>query len=148
MSVISEQYFLSIRSNIANLRNVQLVGVVVEPQWTQTKNRIALIFALEVVLHLHREKYSSGWDNLQGRKALDHLLIQKYSWTIDQVRSLELREIILCLQEELLPQNLPQEAIEIINMYSPSRGKQQFDDYLSEEWDPDLHLQIQPPRPW
>lgn len=148
MSVISEQYFQTIRSKIANLRNVQLVGTVVEPEYTQAKNRIALIYALEVVLHLHREKYSSSWSNLNGRKSLDHLLIQKYSWTLDQVRALELPDIILCLQEELLPENLPPEAMDIINMYSPSSGKQQFDDYLNEEWDPDLHLQIQPPRPW
>lgn len=148
MSVISESYLLILRKKLSELHGIELYGTVVEPGYTQLQNRIAEIFALEVVLHLHREKYSTGWANLRGKRALEHLLIHKYSWSLSEIRSMSLSDIFLSLHEELLPKNLPEEVVNLINSYSTSRRREYFSDYRLEEWDPELYLQIPPPRHW
>ncbi|SUP83802.1 hypothetical protein ACILPN_17760 [Yersinia wautersii] len=148
MSVICEEYFDIISKKIFSLHDVARIGAIIEPQYTQCKNRSALIFALESVLHTHREENCTIWNPLEGRKALEHLLLQKYKWPLEEIRSLSLTDIVLLLQNELSPANLPEAAQSLLKMYGGLTSRKAFPDFMDAEWDPELYLTIPKPQNW
>lgn len=148
MSVISEDFYKIISKNIFDLRGIAQYGEVVEPEHSQCRNRSALIFVLESVLHLHREAYATDWNPLEGRKALEHLLLQLYKWPLSEIRSLSLSDVILALQEQLIPDNIPQEVKTILISFRAFSVRKVFTDFREEEWNPDLYLTIPKPQNW
>ncbi|EPR6404850.1 ECs1072 family phage-associated protein, partial [Yersinia enterocolitica] len=148
MSVISERYFDIISNKIFALHDIARFGSVVEPQHTQCRNRSALIFALESILHLHREAHGTIWNPLEGRKALEHLLLQKYKWPLSEIRALSLADIVLLLQSELAPERLPEEVISVLRDFSSLTPKKSFPEFMEDEWDPELYLTIPKQQNW
>ncbi|EKN4116936.1 ECs1072 family phage-associated protein [Yersinia enterocolitica] len=148
MSVISEEYFDVICNKIFALHGVARQGVVEEPQYTQCKNRSALIFALESLLYTHREANGTVWNPLEGRKALEHLLLQKYKWSLSEIRALSLADTVLLLQDELSPNNLPEEAKLLLKMYGVLTARKVFPGFMEDEWDPELYLTIPKQQNW
>lgn len=148
MSVINEDYFSQIQTKISDIRGIPVYGTVIEPGYSQIRNRAALIFALEVVLHQHREEFGTDWSPLKGKQALEHLLLKKYNWPLREVRDLQLCDIVLLLQDELSPEKLPENAHQILKMYNVLAVRHSFNDFLEEEWDPELYLTIPKQRNW
>lgn len=148
MSVNNESYFALISRKIFEQRGVQQYGLVVEPEHTQCNNRAALIFALDSILDEHRKKFGSFWNPLEGKRALEHLLLQKYALPLSQIRSLNLSDIVLHLQEELHPDKIPEDARKILDLYNVTNKKKSFSDFKDEEWDPDLYLTITKQQNW
>lgn len=107
-----------------------------------------MIFALEVILEQHREKYGTNWNPLNGKQALEHLILKKFQWPISQIRNLSLQDALFILQEELNFKNLPENAQQMIQMFGSSRANQCFPDIAEEEWDPDLYSKLPPLRHW
>lgn len=148
MSIIGPDLYQLIEKHVSDLHGVQIYGQVVEPIYSQVKNRIALIFALESVLDDHRQKYATEWSPLIGRQALEHLLLKKYQWPLTIIRELNLKDIVLCLQEELELNNLPNPGKATLDLYYPFPHKQFFPDFQEEEWDPDLYLKLPERQRW
>lgn len=148
MFVISEEFYEIISKKIFELRGVAQYGQVEEPQHSQCKNRSALIFILESVLHLHRQAHATHWSPLEGRKALDHLLLHLYKWPLSEIRALSLADVILALQDQLMPDNLPDEVKSVLKSYGALSARQLFTDIKDEEWDPDLYLTTPKQQNW
>lgn len=144
MKIITNEYFELIRDNVFASRGVAKFGAVKLSQRNQCQNRSALIFALEIVLDQYREKYKTLWSPLQGRKALELLLVQKYKWPLSEVRALSLSDSIFLLQEELVPNKLPDEAIALLVFHDALYSQDEYPDILEGEWIPDLHLTPEP----
>jgi len=148
MSVINEDYFEQVQRKVSEYHGVDIYGLIKQPEHDQMRNRTALLFSLEVVLDLHRAKYGTHFSPLNGRDALDHLLLQKYKWPLSDIRSLNLRDIVILLQEEMTPANLPESARLILQNYNVLNSKKTFPEIKDDEWDPDLHLSIPKQRNW
>lgn len=148
MSVISEEFFDILSKKIFTLRGVVQFGAIEEPQHSKCRNRSALIFALESVLHLHRQQFATIWNPLEGRKALEHLLLQTYKWPLTEIRSLSLADVILVLQEQLKPDNLPHEVKAVLTAYRALTANQFYADIREDEWDPDLYLTLPKQQNW
>ncbi|KAA1272873.1 hypothetical protein ABUS55_09225 [Citrobacter pasteurii] len=148
MTVINDEYFYSILKRIAANRDVAIVGYVKEPENTQAYNRAGLIFALEVILEEHRKNFGTLWNPLKGRKALEHRILQKYRWPLEQIRSLTLEDSLFLLQEELNFEKLPEQAQKIIKEYRAYRGRIVFPDIREDDWDPDLFESLPKQTDW
>lgn len=148
MSVISEEYFEKIQNKVSEYHGVPVFGVIKRPDHDQMKNRSALLFSLEVVLDVHRTKFGTIFSPLKGRDALNHLLVQKFKWPLNEIRSLSLQDIVILLQEEMNPDNLPEYAKSILHSYGTLNAKETFPEIKEEEWDPDLHLSIPKRQNW
>ncbi len=147
MSVINEEYFQVIQNKIAAHHGVQMQGYIESPYY-QVQNRAVLIFSLEVVLEAHRAKYGTLTSPLKGKLALEHLLLLKYKWPLSEIRSLSLQDALFALQEELVLENLPEKAQEVIKMFNAHRARTTFDQIVDEEWDPELYLTIPKQQRW
>nr|WP_318380468.1 hypothetical protein [uncultured Enterobacter sp.]DAL63542.1 MAG TPA_asm: hypothetical protein [Caudoviricetes sp.] len=141
MSVINEDYFMAIQKRIAEHHGVRMQGVIEAPYY-QVQNRAVLIFSLEVILASHREKFGTLASPLKGKIALEHLLLHKYKWPLSEIRSLSLQDALLALQEELVFENLPENAQEVVKMFNAHRARPTFEQVIDEEWDPVLYLTI------
>jgi len=139
MSIANDNFYHLIESRIAELHQISVSGFVQEPGYSQVRNRAALILALEYVLDAHRQKFATYWNPLHGRAALHHLLLQKYKWPLEQIRSLDLQDSIFLLQEELALDALPEEAKESIQFFAGgARPNSHFSEIREEEWDSSL----------
>jgi len=147
MSVISEDYFEAIQNKIAAHHKVQMYGHIETPYY-QVQNRAVLIFSLEVVLESHSAKYGTPASPLKGKLALNHLLLLKYKWPLSEIRSLSLQDALLALQEELVFENLPENAQVVVRMFNAHRALPTFEQVIDEEWDPVLYLTIPKQRNW
>lgn len=147
MSVINDDYFHAIQTKIATYHGVKMQGVVEAP-YHQVQNRAALIFTLEVILEAHREKFATVSNPLRGKTALEHLLLVKYKWPISEIRSLNLQDALLALQEELSFEKLPECAQDVIKGFGAFNTKQFFPQVVADEWDPELYLTIPKQQIW
>lgn len=148
MSVISDGYFEKIQNKVSKYHDVAVFGEIKRPAYDQMKNRSALLFSLEVVISVHRAKYGTYFSPLRGKDALTHLLLQKYNWPLSEIRSLSLNDIVLLLQEDMRPDNLPQAAIDILRSYGTLTAKDVFPELKDDEWDPELYLSIPKQQNW
>lgn len=148
MSKLDLAYFEMLTRKIFELHDVQQFGTVKEPENTQCRNRAGLIFSLDAILEKHRSTYGSPWSPLVGRRALEHLLIQKHGLRLSEIRSLNLSDIVLLLQEELHPDNIPEAALSVLKNYNLISTRHVFPDILDEEWDPNFYLTIPKQRDW
>lgn len=74
-----------------------------------------LYLILEIVIHEHRKKYATIYEQLVGIKALKHKLFTKNKIAIDRLDALSLEEIVFALLEDLNPENLPVAARNYLN---------------------------------
>ncbi|EPJ3809300.1 ECs1072 family phage-associated protein [Serratia marcescens] len=148
MTVISEDFFHLVQKKIAEVRDVAMVGTVKQPDYTQVQNRATLIFTLECVLEAHRKQFATLGSPLKGKAALEHLILQKYKWSLNEIRNLSLQDAIFVLQEELAFDRLPELAQKVITLYGAQRAKLVYPDILEDEWDPNLSDKLQHSPHW
>ncbi|ENF6040753.1 hypothetical protein ABRV10_002767 [Citrobacter amalonaticus] len=90
-------------------------------QDNQIRNRTALIFTLEMILHQHRIKYGTIFNPLEGKDALYHLIFLKTHWLPSDIRKLTLEDALFVIHEDLRMENLSagaQEALKSFNLPS------------------------------
>ncbi len=148
MSVINEDFYNLIQNKIAKLHGVVMQGHIKDPEYTQVKNRAALIFCLEAILDAHRQNFATQWSPLLGKSALHHLLVQKYKWPLSEIRSLSLQDSIFLLQEELSTANIPEDAMKMVELFNAHYANFVFPEISDEEWDPDLYQLVPKQRNW
>ncbi|MEF7316907.1 hypothetical protein U9X93_01900 [Escherichia coli] len=130
--------FTQIKSNIAQLRGIQVSGYVDSSEVSCVTNRAVLICALDIILYEHRKKYGNQLNGLNGKQALHHKLLLKYKWPLSLIRDLTLTDALLALHDEIQFSALPEPVSEYLSRITHSNYPVNFPDYLDAEWDPDL----------
>ncbi len=131
------------KDHVAFVRGIPLVGEVDYEQICRVYHRAAQLAILEIVLDAYREKNKTLFNDLGGKQALEHLLLTKYNWALDQIRQLSLSDVLLLLHNELDLKNIdPADAAyfeRVLERYDPIV----FADVMDEEWDPQILVQLQ-----
>ncbi|WP_336749292.1 ECs1072 family phage-associated protein [Pantoea vagans] len=104
-------------------------------QDNQVKNRTALIFVLELILHQHRTQHATIFNPLMGKSALHHLIFMKTHWLPSDIRKLTLEEALFVIQEELRIDNLSADAQAVIQELNLPSISYQTDDLTEADWD-------------
>ncbi|WP_316304305.1 hypothetical protein [Atlantibacter hermannii] len=125
-----------IRSRICENRNMSHSSYYQGSQQdNQIRNRTALIFTLEVVLHQHRMQYATIFNPLVGKEALHHLIFLKTHWIPADIRKLSLEDALFVIQDEMKIEKLGPDArgaLESLNLPSVAY---RFDDFPEADWD-------------
>ncbi|MFP2467680.1 hypothetical protein ACLEUK_06105 [Pseudescherichia vulneris] len=103
-------------------------------QDNQIRNRTALIFALEMMLHQHRLKYATIFNPLDGKAALYHMIFMKTHWLPSDIRNLPLEDALFAIQEELRIDNLNSDAQEALQSFNLPSVSFQFEDFPEADW--------------
>ncbi len=137
MSNISVLYH-EIKDHIEKVRSIPKVGSIDRVNLDMTINRTCLLLSLDVVLSEYRKKFGTIFNPLNGRDALTHLIVNKYHWTISEVKTLTLEDALLAISEELRFDNLPTKLQSFLESIKFQQYRSCFDDLLDEEWNPNL----------
>jgi len=125
-----------IRMRVCESRNLSHAAYPKDSlQDNQIRNRTALIFVLELVLHQHRAQYGSIFNPLQGKEALHHLIFMKTNWLPSEIRKLNFQDALFVVQDELMIENIPEEAQELVKAFYLPSVAITFDDFPEQEWD-------------
>ncbi|PBI78938.1 hypothetical protein A9993_04015 [Rahnella victoriana] len=131
------------KEHVASVRNIATTGAVNYEEVTRLYYRAAHLTLLDVLLDRHREEFSTISAQLDGNMSLQHKLLTKYKWPLGEIRHLSLEDICLALHDELKIDNFDQEIstyfTTVLEKYDPLF----FPDYINEEWDPLLYLQVE-----
>lgn len=103
-------------------------------QDNQIKNRMALIYVLEILLHQHRQKYATIFNPLEGKSALYHLIFMKTKWRPSEIRDLKLEDALFVIQDELRIEHINDEAQEALSSFNLPSVAFLFEDFPEEDW--------------
>ena len=103
-------------------------------QDNQIRNRAALIYVLEMLLHKHRQKYATIFNPLEGKAALYHLIFMKTKWQPSEIRRLTLEDALFVIQDELRVENISDEAQEALSAFNLPSTAFLFEDFPEEDW--------------
>lgn len=124
-----------IRSRVCENRNISHSAYYQGSQQdNQIRNRAALIFILEMILHQHRIKYATIFNPLEGKDALYHLIFMKTNWLPSDIRKLPLEDALFVIQEELRIENLPTDAQDALKSFNLPSVAFQFEDFPEADW--------------
>ena len=124
-----------IRARVCENRNMsQSAYYQGSQQDNQIRNRTALIFTLEMVLHQHRLKYATIFNPLDGKAALYHMIFMKTRWQPSDIRKLPLEDALFVIKEELRIDNLNSDAQEVLQSFNLPSVSFQFEDFPEEDW--------------
>ena len=125
-----------IRSRVCQNRNISHSTYYQGSQQdNQIRNRTALIFTLEMMLHQHRMKYATIFNPLDGKSALYHLVFMKTNWLPADIRKLSLEDTLFVMQEDLRIDNLSPDAQEALHSFNLPSVAFQFEDFPEADWD-------------
>lgn len=140
--------FLGHQEKIAQVRGIKTSGLVDAHEINKLESRATLLTLLDARLFEHRKKYATPFSNLSGKRGLEHLILTKYRWTLEQIRNLSLADALLTIQEELTYQNSVADTQAFLDHRYWDTMINHFDDFLEDEWDPELAAQYLKWRPW
>lgn len=124
-----------IRSRVCENRNMsQSAYYLGSQQDNQIRNRTALIFTLEMILHQHRIKYATIFNSLEGKDALYHLIFMKTHWLPSDIRNLTLEDALFIIQEDLRMENLSVSAQEALKSFDLPSVAFPFEDFPEADW--------------
>lgn len=103
-------------------------------QDNQIRNRTALIYVLEMLLHQHRQKYATIFNPLEGKAALHHLIFMKTKWMPSQIRDLTLQDALFVIQDELRVENISATAQDALRTFNLPSVAFLFEDFPEEDW--------------
>ncbi|HDS6906938.1 TPA: hypothetical protein QHX44_000253 [Klebsiella oxytoca] len=103
-------------------------------QDNQIRNRTALIYVLEMILHQHRQKYTTIFNPLEGKAALHHLIFMKTKWRPSEIRELKLEDALFVIQDELRIENISDEAQEALSSFNLPLAAFLFEDFPEKDW--------------
>ncbi|EMD6811843.1 hypothetical protein VRT12_000313 [Citrobacter koseri] len=124
-----------IRSRVCENRNMSHSAYYQGSQQdNQIRNRAALIFTLEMILHQHRIKYATIFNPLEGKDALYHLIFMKTNWLPSDIRKLPLEDALFVIQEELRIENLSTDAQDALKSFNLPSVAFRFEDFPEADW--------------
>nr|DAJ11859.1 MAG TPA: hypothetical protein [Caudoviricetes sp.] len=103
-------------------------------QDNQIRNRTALIYVLEMILHQHRQQYGTIFNPLEEKAALHHLIFMKTKWRPSEIRELKLEDALFVIQDELRIENISDEAQEALSSFNLPLAAFLFEDFPEEDW--------------
>lgn len=124
-----------IRSRVCENRNMSHSAYYQGSQQdNQIRNRTALIFTLEMVLHQHRIKHGTIFNPLEGKEALYHLIYMKTKWFPSAIRELSLEDALFAIHDELRIDKINQPAQEALSSFNLPTVSFRFDDFPEADW--------------
>jgi len=124
-----------IRSRICENRSMaQSAYYLGSQQDNQIRNRTALIFTLEMILHQHRIEYATIFNPLEGKAALHHLIFMKTKWKPAEIRELSLEDALFSIQDMLKIESLQEEAKEVLASFGVPSAPFLFDTLPDADW--------------
>ncbi len=87
--------------NVGKYRGIEISGVVSSVEISKVESRATLLTLLDLVLHEHRKKFGTPYNQLNGKKALVHLILMKHHWMPKQINEMKFDELLLSIQDEL-----------------------------------------------
>ncbi|WP_272457482.1 ECs1072 family phage-associated protein [Escherichia coli] len=87
--------------NVGKYRGIEISGVVSSVEISKVESRATLLTLLDLVLHEHRKKFGTPYNQLNGKKALVHLILMKHHWMPKQINKMKFDELLLSIQDEL-----------------------------------------------
>lgn len=101
----------------------------------QIRNRTALIYILEMILHQHRLKHATIFNPLEGPSALHHLIFMKTKWLPADIRKLSFEDSLFVLQDEIKIENLTDEALSALKSLDLPNFSVIFEHFPDKDWD-------------
>ena len=127
--------FAKTKAHVQQTRNTQTIDPI---ENDRLHNRSIQLLFLDALLAKHRLEYGNTLNRLKGRSALYHKLLMKYKWPIRDIVEMTLLESLLALQDEMKPENLPEDAQRFFSNIQYTHFQATFPDLLEEEWEPNL----------
>ncbi|GDW46096.1 outer membrane pore protein [Escherichia coli] len=84
--------------NVGKYRGIEISGVVSSVEISKVESRATLLTLLDLVLHEHRKKFGTPYNQLNGKKALVHLILMKHHWMPKQINEMKFDELLLSIQ--------------------------------------------------
>ena len=122
--------------HIGKLRDIKTSGLVNISDVSKVESRALLFVMLDSLLHEHRKKYATPFNNLAGKKALVHLVLIKHHWLPEQIESMTLPYLLLSVQDELNYTNSSEGMRNYMDIKDWESMTLSFEDILEEEWNP------------
>ncbi len=94
------------------------------------------LFILEIILYEHRKKYSTIFQPLIGKEALNHMIFIQTRWKPAEIRSLSLADSLFVIDEELQIDKLPEDAKSFIEQFEIPENPIMAYSLLEADWDP------------
>ena len=130
--------FLEHQEKIASTRGIKISGLVYAHEINKVESRAAFLTLLDARLFEHRKKYATPFNNLSGKLGLEHLILIKHHWTPEQIRKLTFTDLLLAIQDELTYQNSTDDTKAFLDHRYCDSMINHFEDFIDEEWDPEL----------
>ncbi|WP_171853706.1 hypothetical protein [Enterobacter hormaechei] len=124
--------------NIAKIREVKTTGFIDSNELAKVTNRAIQLCVLYLTLAAHRSKHETPINKLPGVKALHHKLLMKYNWPLSEIRAMSLSDVFIALHDELSLESLEGQAKTYFSSLLAGAYPLTFDDFIDDEWDPDL----------
>lgn len=80
--------------NVGKYRGIEISGVVSSVEISKVESRATLLTLLDLVLHEHRKKFGTPYNQLNGKKALVHLILMKHHWMPKQINEMKFDELL------------------------------------------------------
>ena len=110
------------------------------------------LLRLDILIIEHRKKFTTPWEPLLGKRALNHLLFVRTGWSPSVISQLSFEDMLLGLHQDLVNLDIPSEILELPENIKQSRAfaihnqephRTQLLPFLEQEWDPTLSEVIQ-----
>lgn len=101
-----------------------------------TRQRIAQIFILEVLLSRHRDKYASVYVPLAGEEALHHLIFKRTGWKPFEIKQLSFSDAMFIIAELFRDENLPMDVREMLLTHGVRDMTWPNYDFSEKDWSP------------
>ncbi|STM64708.1 Uncharacterised protein [Escherichia coli] len=124
-------------ATIHSVRDIPQMGAVSQDELHKVKNRAILLTTLDVMLAIHRQEHGTIFSPLKGKSAIIHLLNKTYSWPGEQIRKMDLEDVIIAVQHHLVLEKLPQSYRGFLDKIHANVWESSFDDFINGEWNPD-----------
>ncbi len=133
--------------NVGKYRGIEISGVVSSVEISKVESRATLLTLLDLVLHEHRKKFGTPYNQLNGKKALVHLILMKHHWMPKQINEMKFDELLLSIQDELTLDKISVTAQKFLDYRDWRSQIHHFDDFDENEWDPNLSALNRPGFP-
>ncbi|EHO3452732.1 hypothetical protein KK673_004207 [Salmonella enterica subsp. enterica serovar Minnesota] len=127
--------------NVGKYRGIEISGVVSSVEISKVESRATLLTLLDLALHEHRKKFGTPYNQLNGKKALVHLILMKHHWMPKQINEMKFDELLLSIQDELTLDKISVTAQKFLDYRDWRSQIHHFDDFDENEWDPNLSAQ-------
>ena len=124
--------------HIEKIREVKTTGFIDPNDLAKVTNRAIQLCMLDLILAAHRSKHETPINKLPGIKALHHKLLMKYNWPLSEIRAMSLSDVFIALHDELSLESLEGQAKTYFSSLLAGAYPLAFDDFIDEEWDPNL----------